>query len=157
MDVNVEKALKNISFIERFEYISEKYSAERLLQDNLVRLYYFDGEEIMKIIKKCGYDSSFDKKEKFFKIKEELIDKYVFSVQIKIRDGLIDLLWLLKENDIILLGSPLSSYSRSLIDINYRIKNPVISDYEDIEEILRYTFEMYQDFKKEYLRIRFVY
>lgn len=156
MDVNVEKALKNISFINRFEYISEKYSAERLLQDNLVRLYYFDGDEIMNIIKKCGYDSSFDKKEKFFKIKEDVIDKYVFSVQIKIRDGLIDLLWVLKENGNILLGSPLSSYSRSLIDINYRIKNPVISDYEDIEDILKTSFEMYEDFKKVYLEIRSV-
>ena len=39
------------------------------------------------------------------------------------------------------------TYSRRLIDNNYRIKKPIIGTYEDLEEILKITFKMYEDFK----------
>ena len=152
MDVNVKKALENINFIDRYKSVSEKYSAERTLSDN--RLRYIDGEEVIKIINECGYDALFDKEEKFFKINDESINEYIFRVHIIIKDGMIDLVWVLKENDDLILGSPLSAYSRSLIDVSYRIKKPVISDYNDIEDILKLTFNMYEDFKKEYVKIR---
>lgn len=45
------------------------------------------------------------------------------------------------------LGLLGETYSRRLIDNNYRIKKPIIGTYEDLEEILKITFKMYEDFK----------
>ena len=47
----------------------------------------------------------------------------------------------------LLLGAPWGTYSRRLIDSSYRIKKPIIGTYEDLEEILKITFKMYEDFK----------
>lgn len=59
-----------------------------------------------------------------------------------------DMLWVVKENGELLLGAPWSTYSRRLIDANYRIKKPVFGTYEDLEDILKVAFGMYEDFKK---------
>lgn len=59
-----------------------------------------------------------------------------------------DLVWVVRENGELLLGSPWGIYSRRLIDVNYRIKSPVFGTYEDLEDILRTAFVMYEDFKK---------
>jgi len=58
-----------------------------------------------------------------------------------------DLVWVVRENGELLLGAPWGVYSRRLVDINYRIKKPVFGTYEDLENILKITVEMYEDFK----------
>lgn len=59
-----------------------------------------------------------------------------------------DLVWVVRENGELLLGEPWGIYSRRLIDANYRIKKPVFRTYEDLEDILKVAFGMYEDFKK---------
>ena len=100
----------------------------------------------MEIIQNLGYSPQFDLKEKFYKI-EEVIEEYIFGVHIILRDGLIDLVWVVKENGKLLLGAPWGTYSKRLIDAGYRIKKPIFGTYDDLEEILKVTFEMYDDFK----------
>ena len=65
----------------------------------------------------------------------------------EILGGMVDLVWIVRENGELLLGAPWGTYSRRLIDNNYRIKKPIIGTYEDLEEILKITFKMYEDFK----------
>lgn len=65
---------------------------------------------------------------------------------------MIDLVWIVKENGKLLLGAPWGTYSRRLIDISYRIKKPIFGTYEDLEEILTITFEMYEEFKRLLIR-----
>ena len=36
---------------------------------------------------------------------------------------------------------------RDRIDSSYRIKKPIFGTYEDLEQILKITFKMYEDFK----------
>ena len=60
---------------------------------------------------------------------------------------MVDLVWVVSEGGVLLLGSPWSTYSRRLIDVNYRIKKPVFGTYEDLETILKIVFGMYEDFK----------
>ncbi len=57
------------------------------------------------------------------------------------------MVWVVRENDELLLGAPWGTYLRRLIDSSYRIKKPILGTYEDLEEILKITFEMYEDFK----------
>ena len=141
----IKEALIKIDFIKRYEEISKKYNVDRTPSNK--RLVYLDGEEVMEIIQDLGYSSIFDSKEKFYKIIEEQKGDFSFCVHIILRDGMVDLVWVVREKEELILGAPWGTYSRRLIDSSYRIKKPVFSDYEDLKEILKITFKMYEDFK----------
>ena len=145
LNSQIKDALLKINFVERYEKLSAKFSAARTPADN--RLIYIDGEEVMEMIRAAGYSPQFNTKEKFYKIQEEHIGKYSFGFHIILRDGMAELVWIVREGDVLLLGSPWGTYSRRLIDVDYRIKKPVFGTYEDLEAILKIAFEMYEDFK----------
>lgn len=145
----IKKALIGMNFIERYEELSERFNDEKIPVSE--RLEYIDGEEVMEMIQNLGYFPLFDKKEKFYKIKEEKISDYTFGFHIILAYGMADLVWVVREGDNLLLGAPWSVYSRRLIDVNYKIKKPIFGTYEDIEDILGIAFQMYEDFKKEIL------
>lgn len=141
----IKDALLKINFVERYEKLSARFSVARTPVND--RLIYIDGEEVMEMIRAAGYSPRFNTKEKFYKIEEEHIEKYSFGIHIILRDGRVELVWAVKENGALLLGAPWGTYSRRLIDANYRIKPPVFGTYEELEAILKIVFEMYEDFK----------
>ena len=145
MNPKIKDALLKINFIERYEKLSAQFSVARTPAND--RLIYIDGEEVMEMIRAAGYSPRFNPKEKFYKIEEEHIGKYIFGIHIILRDGRVELVWVVKENGTLLLGAPWGTYSRRLIDANYRIKPPVFGTYEELEAILKIAFEMYEDFK----------
>ena len=150
MELNpiIKQALVDIDFIERYQRLSDEYSAEKVPSKE--RLVYVDGDEVFEILSKLGFESSFDSHERFFKIKEEKIGKYIFGFHIILR-GYVDLIWVVKEDDNVLLGSPWGTYSRRLISLDYKIKHPFYGSYDDVERILNIAFEMYKDFKNAVL------
>ena len=101
----------------------------------------------METIQDLGYSPVFDVKEKFYKIKEEQIGKITLEVHIILRYGMVDLVWIGLDSQRKWRIASWGTYSRRLIDNNYRIKKPIIGTYEDLEEILKITFKMYEDFK----------
>lgn len=145
MNPKIKDALLKINFVERYEKLSARFSVARTPVND--RLIYIDGEEVMEMIRAAGYSPRFNTKEKFYKIEEEHIEKYSFGIHIILRDGRVELVWAGKENGALLLGAPWGTYSRRLIDANYRIKPPVFGTYEELEAILKIVFEMYEDFK----------
>lgn len=90
---------------------------------------------------------SFNSREKFFKIEEEQIGKYSFAANIILYSGLVDLVWIAKENGTLIAGLPIGEYSRMIIDPKYRIKKPIFGTYEDLDEIFQISFQMFEDFK----------
>ena len=114
LNPKIKDALLKISFIERYEKLSAQFCAARTPVHD--RLIYIDGEEVMEMIRAAGYSPRFNSKEKFFKIEEEYIGKYTFGIHIILRDGMVDLVWLVSEGGMLLLGSPWGTYSRRLID-----------------------------------------
>lgn len=145
LNPKVKDALLKVDFITRYENLSSHFSADRTPTEN--RLIYIDGEEVMEIIRDLGYSPQFDTKGKFYKIEEEHIGEFVFGVHIILRGGTVELVWVVKENGVLLLGAPWGTYSKRLVNANYRIKMPVFGTYEDLEDILKITFRMYEDFK----------
>ena len=131
----IKDALLKINFVERYKKLSSQFSAARTPADD--RLIYMDGEEVMEMIRAAGYSPQFNTKEKFYKIEEEHIGNYSFGVHIILRNGIVDLVWVVREGGVLLLGSPWGTYSRRLIDANYRIKKPVFGTYTDLETILK--------------------
>ncbi|SDB40215.1 hypothetical protein SAMN02910298_01968 [Pseudobutyrivibrio sp. YE44] len=149
LDSRIKDALTKIDFVKRYEELSNEYDSERTPLSE--RLIYLDGEEVMDSIAALGYKPLFDSKEKFFKIQEEEVEDYSFGFHIILRDGKADLVWVVRKDDELLLGAPWSTYSRRLISLDYRIKQPIYGDYDDLDEILKTAFEMYEDFKKAVL------
>ena len=145
LNTKIKDALIKIDFIKQYEKLSNKFNAERTPSSN--RLVYIDGEEVMEIIQDLGYSPLFEKREKFYKIKEEQIGKLITGVHIILQDWMVDLVWVVRENGELLLGAPWGTYSKRLIDSSYRINKPIFGTYEDLEEILKISFEMYENFK----------
>ena len=145
LNSKIKDALIKMDFIKQYENLSNKFNAERTPSSN--RLVYIDGEEVMEMIQNLGYSPVFERKEKFYKIKEEQIGTFITGVHIILRDGMVDLVWIVRENGKLLLGAPWGTYSKRLIDSSYRIKKPIFGTYEDLEEIIKIAFEMYEDFK----------
>ena len=146
----IKDALIKIDFINRYEALSNKFTAQNVPSSE--RLVSIDGEEVMEMISKLGYYPIFDAKEKFYKIKLEEIDRFTFGVHIILQCGMADLVWVVKENDELILGAPWGTYSRRL-GADYRIKKPVFKDYDELEEIIKTSFEMYEDFKKVIIKL----
>lgn len=153
MELNpiIKQALVDIDFIERYQRLSDEYSAEMVPSEE--RLVYVDKDEVFEMISKLGYESSFDSREKFFKIKEEQFGKYRFGFHISLREGNAELIWVVREGDTVILGLPWGIYSRLMINPDYRIKRPFYGTYDDLEHILEVAFEMYKDFKNAICRL----
>lgn len=145
LNSKIKEALTEIDFIKRYEKVSNKFNAERT--PSKCRLVYIDGEEVMEIIQDLGYSPIFDSNENFYKIREEQVEKFTLGVHIILQDGMVDIVWVVRENGELLLGAPWGTYSRRLVDSSYRIKKPIFGTYEDLEQILKITFKMYEDFK----------
>jgi len=96
LNSKIKDALIKIDFIKRYEELSNKFNAERTPSSN--RLVYIDGEEVMETIQDLGYAPLFDAKEKFYKIKEEQIGEYTFGVHVILQGGMVDLVWVVREN-----------------------------------------------------------
>jgi hypothetical protein len=148
MELNskIEKALTDIDFIKRYEQLSISFNDKKTPLKE--RLRYFDGEIIMDSIAQLGYIVNFESKEKYIKIKEEQIGDYKFSIHIILDNGMVDLVWIVKEKQNILLGLPVGEYSRLMIDPSFRIGKPIFGAYEDLDEIFEISFKIFEDFKQ---------
>lgn len=146
LNPRIKKVLIEIDFIRRYEELSNTFDGKKTPSNK--RLIYIDGEEVMDTIQDLGYFSEFNSKEKFYKIKEEQKEKYTFGFHIILYGGMVDLVWVVREKDKQLLGAPWGTYSRRLIEPNYRIKKPIFGTYNDLEEILKVAFQMFEDLKK---------
>ena len=146
LNSGIKDALVKIEFIERYEQLSNQFNAVRIPSSE--RLIYIVGEEVLDMIRNLGYFPLFDSREKFYKIKEEQIGRFSFGVHIILQGGMVDLVWIVRENGELILGAPWGTYSRRISNNSCRIKKPVFGTYEDLEEILKITFKMYEDFKR---------
>ena len=60
---------------------------------------------------------------------------------------MVDIVWIVKENNELILGLPLGEFARLMINPDYKIKKPIFGTYEDLDEIFRISFQMFEDFK----------
>ena len=109
LEPKIKQTLQNINFIERYECLSNNFNDKRTSLKE--RLRFIDGEIIMDSLVQLGYEVDFDSKEKYFKVKEEQIKNYTFSANIILENGLVDLVWIVKENGKLILGLPIGEYS----------------------------------------------
>lgn len=139
-------ALEKTNFIKRYEMLSNTFNGERTPLNE--RLRYIDGEIVLDSLAQLGYKAHFESKEKYFWIEEVQIGTYTFSGNMILDGGLVDIVWIVKENGNLILGLPIGEYSRLMIAPNYKIKKPIFGTYEDLDEIVESVFKLFEDFKK---------
>ena len=135
--INLYKRHSNISNQYRFEETFENYS----------------NDEVIKIVKELGYSAKYRKKEKFFQI-IETIDGIKFYFHFSLEYGMVEVIIFWEyENNKDLSGGGLLSVVCKLIEIAKNeekegyIKKARFRNYEDLKNILREYFLIYEDLK----------
>ena len=152
MKPEIKVVLDKIGFVDRYKKMSEYFRGNP--NDLNDRLEDYDVKKVIEMFNSFGYEATFDKKEKFFKL--GVIDNspyYMIWFNIILEYGMTEFIWVVYRNNEVQLGSPWSVYSRLLIDQKARIKKPVYRDYKELEQILKEAFLMYEDFKRELINL----
>ena len=137
---------EKINLYERYSYISNQYRFEEKLKD-------YSNDEAIKIVEELGYSAKYRKKEKFFQI-IETIDGIKFYFHFSLEYGMVEVIIFWEyENNKDLSGGGLLSVVCKLIEIAKNeekegyIKDACFRNYEDLKNILREYFLIYEDFK----------
>ena len=141
--INLYKRHSNISNQYRFEETFENYS----------------NEKVIEIVKELGYSAKYKKKENFFQI-IETINEMRFYFHFSLEYGMVEvIIFWENENNKDLSGGGLLSVVCKLIEIAKNeekegyIKDACFRNYEDLKNILREYFLIYEDLKTEVLKV----
>jgi hypothetical protein len=148
MDIieKIKIILSDIDFANRYKELSEQYRFEKHFEN-------FQIEEAKKIIRDLGYVVQYNKSEHFYKIIEKK-NSFKFQFNISLKNGIVELIWAIWLDGILLrgVGGPWGVITRFITDTDERIKLPIFRNYDDLREILKKAFSIYEDFKRELLK-----
>ena len=137
---------EKINLYERHSNISNQYRFEETFKN-------YSNDEVIKIVKELGYSAKYRKKEKFFQI-IETIDGIKFYFHFSLEYGMVEVIIFWEyENNKDLSGGGLLSVVCKLIEIAKNeekegyIKDARFRNYEDLKNILREYFLIYEDLK----------
>jgi len=134
--------LNTINFTDRFINLSKDYNAfeDRLVDD--------DFDIVQNIIQSFGYKFKFKKTENFFKL-VETVNPYKIQFNVVIQRGNIEFIWGIEKNaERLKMGGSICGAIGFLTEQNFTSK-PIYRNYEDLREILKEAFSIYEDFKME--------
>ncbi|MEY8747006.1 hypothetical protein [Paenibacillus tundrae] len=143
----VRTSLKKIDFINRYRELYMKYTFG---SDERFKTY--DNNLVITTFKDLGLNVNFDKKENFFKFVEEF-STYKFQVNISLKVGHAEIIWVVWKNGELQTGVPWILLKSLMGNTDQNIKYPIFRNYEDLKMILKESFLMYEDFKRELLSI----
>lgn len=139
----VREALFKIDFVKRAKKLTENHFTNSY---NTFKDY--ENEEVIKILDELGYKAKYNRKESFFKIIEKK-SPYKFYFHISLKYGTVELIWYVDKEDEFYGGSVWSMMKRILEGNDEMLMQPEFHNYEELKEILKEAFLMYEDFKKE--------
>ena len=149
IDSHLKKVLEKIDFVERYLSLCTKHSdRENNIKDKSLK-------EIGELLNNINVSFSFSKKEFFFKIKEKIV-AYDFQFNIIPYTGALQFVWSVKLNKQMLELSwgIWESILEEMLNKSFEIRpRPYYSNYQELEEILREAFAIYEDFKTEVLKV----
>ena len=143
---------EKIHLYERHSNISNQYRFEETFEN-------YSNEKVIEIVKELGYSAKYKKKENFFQI-IETINEMKFYFHFSLKYGMVEVIIFWEyENNKDLSGGGLLSVVCKLIEIAKNeekegyIKKARFRNYEDLKNILREYFLIYEDLKTEVLKV----
>ena len=143
---------EKINLYDRYRDINNLYRFEETFEN-------YSNDEVIKIVKELGYTAKYRKKENFFQI-IETTNKLKFYFHFSLKYGMVEVIIFWEyENNKDLSGGGLLSVVCKLIEIAKNeekegyIKKARFRNYEDLKNILREYFLIYEDLKTEVLKV----
>ena len=142
---------EKINLYDRYSYISSQYRYEDKLKD-------YSNDKTIEIVKELGYSAKYRKREKFFQI-IETINEMKFYFHFSLEYGMVEIIMgMMNKNKKHIIGGAFSWLCKKIkVTENEEIKDNVkyarFRNYEDLKNILREYFLIYEDFKTEVLKV----
>ena len=143
---------EKINLYERHSNISNQYRFEETFEN-------YSNEKIIEIVKELGYSAKYKKKENFFQI-IETINEMRFYFHFSLKYGLVEIImyWECINNKDKWGGGTFAGICKKIeIAKNEEkegyIKKARFRNYEDLKNILREYFLIYEDLKTEVLKV----
>ena len=143
---------EKINLYERHSNISNQYRFEETFEN-------YSNDEVIKIVKELGYSAKYKKKENFFQI-IETTNKLKFYFHFSLKYGLVEIIiyWECINNKDKWGGGTFAGICKKIeISKNEEkegyIKKARFRNYEDLKNILREYFLIYEDLKTEVLKV----
>ncbi|QPH39443.1 hypothetical protein [Pedobacter endophyticus] len=141
---------KSINFYNRYKLLSESFRFENTFES-------YSKNEVLNILNEIGYNAKYHKKENFFEIEEIISDKK-FYLNTCLKYGLVELIIGVSDvkTDALIMGGVFGNISDEIeylagINNERKIFLPSFRDYNDLKIILTEAFNLYEDFKHEFI------
>ncbi len=141
---------ERINFARRFEALSRQHP----IRPDLDRLMILDFDLTKEILESFGYKIRYFRSERFFRA-EEKRDGYTFGFNIALNNGRAELIWDTEYNK--KLVREVSDVWKGLYELLMNVpweqvpRYPFFGDYDELEAVLRESFSLWEDFKREFL------
>ena len=143
---------EKINLYERHSNISNQYRFEETFEN-------YSNDEVIKIVKELGYTAKYRKKENFFQI-IETTNKLKFYFHFSLKYGLVEVImyWECINDKDKWGGGTFAGICKKIEIAKNEEKEGYIKDarfrnYEDLKNILREYFLIYEDLKTEVLKV----
>ena len=142
---------EKINLYERHSNISNQYRFEETFEN-------YSNDEVIKIVKELGYTAKYRKKENFFQI-IETINEMRFYFHFSLKYGLVEIIMgMMDKNKKNIIGGLVPNICKKIEIVKNEekkgdIKKARFRNYEDLKNILREYFLIYEDLKTEVLKV----
>ncbi|MEB9401061.1 hypothetical protein P4J11_01825 [Bacillus cereus] len=148
LELEIKEVLEKINFVERYKALSERFSNS----ENTFKNY--ENEKVFEVFETLGYKARYNKKAGFFIVGEvKNKDSYAFRFNISLKYGVAELIWEAWHNDEVRVGDPWDVFIRLLSNDMGKVPVLYFHSYDELKEIMKIAFEMYEDFKRELIPI----
>ncbi|MBE5087381.1 hypothetical protein ACPCH0_09640 [Bacillus bombysepticus] len=144
----IQASLTKIDFIKRYKALS------KLFPDSENTFENYENEKAFEVFETLGYKARYNKKADFFIVGEvKNKDSYAFRFNISLKYGVAELIWEAWHNDEVRVGDPWDVFIRLLSNDMGKVPVLYFHSYDELKEIMKIAFEMYEDFKRELIPI----
>ncbi|ANE87734.1 MULTISPECIES: hypothetical protein [Bacillus] len=148
LEPEIKEVLEKIDFIQRYKALSKQFPDRENTFEN------YENEKAIEVFESLGYKARFMKKENFFIVGEvKNKDFYTFRFNISLKYGLVEFIWSARYNGEVRVGNSWDMFVKVLSNGSERLPAVCFHSYDELKEIMKIVFEMYEDFKRELIPI----
>ncbi|MED2031417.1 hypothetical protein P4V74_09010 [Bacillus thuringiensis] len=148
LEPEIKEVLEKIDFIQRYKALSKQFPDRENTFEN------YENEKVIAVFESLGYKARFMKKENFFIVGEvKNKDFYTFRFNISLKYGLVEFIWSARYNGEVRVGNSWDIFVKVLSNGSERLPAVCFHSYDELKEIMKIAFEMYEDFKRELIPI----
>ncbi|MCK6207116.1 hypothetical protein KZX50_16865 [Bacillus infantis] len=148
IEPEIKDVLVKIDFVKRYKSLAMKFSNK----EN--KLSKFENGKVLDVFESLGYKARYMKKEDFF-IVGEVKNKEIYTVKfnVSLKYGVVELIWSARHNGVVKAGDPWDMFVRLMTNDTETIPVMFFQSYEELQEIMKIAFGMYEDFKCELIKV----